>query len=177
MAVTKRKGRVEQYLPSLVWEQMVVVAEASGGKEDISKGNKNTCLEAAQETITVQGNMHSCTREQWLTFHIHPQHISCAIGGYQGTSPSHSITWYIKYKICPPCGTFSKCLHSSQNMFPSFKCSCLYLPRTPSHTPFDLASETVSKITLQPFHSPHWLPFEFLVSPFSGLEEVLQPFL
>lgn len=48
--MTKRKGRVEQYLPSLVWEQMVVVAEVSGGEEDITKGNKNTCLEAAQET-------------------------------------------------------------------------------------------------------------------------------
>lgn len=50
MAVTKRKGRLEQYLPSLVWEQMVVVAEVGGGEEDITKGNKNTCLEAAQET-------------------------------------------------------------------------------------------------------------------------------
>lgn len=49
MAVTKRKGRAEQYLPSLVWEQMAVVAEASDGEEDITKGNKNTCLEAAQE--------------------------------------------------------------------------------------------------------------------------------
>lgn len=49
MAVTKRKGRAKQYLPSLVWEQMAVVAEASGGEEDITKGNKNTRPEAAQE--------------------------------------------------------------------------------------------------------------------------------